>query len=180
MRAASFNKNALDKNWLVIYTRPNWEKRVHQLLVTAGIESYCPVRIEQHIWADRKKMVSVPVFSSYVFVKINRQEESIVRQTLGVINFVYYLGRPAVVRNSEIEAIQRFLNEYPDLEIIAIKELESGERVKIRNGPFMNQEGNVLQIRGKNVLLRLENLESVLVTKVSVKNIVLAEQNERK
>jgi transcription antitermination factor NusG len=78
------------------------------------------------------------------------------------------------VRNSEIEAIQRFLNEYPDLEIITVKELSPGERVKIRNGPFMNQQGNILQIRGKNVLLKLENLESVLVTKVTVKNIELA------
>jgi len=177
---SSTSKKNLEKNWLVIYTRPNWEKKVHQLLLTIGIESYCPIRLEEHTWADRKKMVSVPVFNSYVFVKINRHEESIVRQTLGVINFVYYLGRPAVVRDSEIEDIQRFLNDYPDLEIISIKELSLGERVKIRNGPFMNQEGDVIQIRGKNVLLKLENLESVLVTKVSAKNIELAKQNGRK
>jgi transcriptional antiterminator RfaH len=174
MQSISSKKNTLERNWLVIYTRPNWEKKVHQLLLIAGIESYCPVRMEEHIWADRKKMVSVPVFNSYVFVKINRYEESVVRQTLGVINFIYYLGRPAVVRNSEIEAIQRFLNDYPDLEIITVKELSPGERVKIRNGPFMNQHGDILQIRGKNVLLKLENLESVLVTKVTVKNIELA------
>ncbi|MDB5144689.1 MAG: antitermination protein NusG [Mucilaginibacter sp.] len=167
-------KNSSDRNWLVIYTRPKWEKRVNELLLTAGIQAYCPVRNEEHQWADRKKIVSVPLFNSYVFVKVNKHEELLVRQTLGVINFIYYQGSPARVRESEIEDIKRYLNEYPQLEIVSIKELSQGDKVKIKNGAFMDKTGDLLQIQGKTLLLQLEHLNCILITKVSVNNIELA------
>jgi transcriptional antiterminator RfaH len=173
MQDSTLKKN-FDRNWLVIYTRPRWEKRVDQLLQIAGIHSFCPLKNEEHTWADRKKLVSVPLFSSYIFVKINLREESVVRQTLGVINFIYYQGRPAIVRESEIEEIQRFLDLYPHLEVVNVKELSAGDKIKIRNGAFMDQTGDLLQIQGKNVLLKLEHLGCVLITKVSVNNIALA------
>lgn len=167
-------KNSLSvKQWMVIYTRPRWEKKVDELLGVMGIESFCPLRKEEHEWTDRKKVVYVPLFNSYVFVKVDAKEELKVRQTLGVINFIYLQGKPAIVRESVIEEIQRYLNICPDLEVINLKELSIGDRIQIKNGVFMNQMGQILKIQGKNVLMLLEHMGCVLVAKVGANNIVL-------
>ena len=42
------------------------------------------------------KIVEEPLFKSYVFVKVNDEDRSDVRMTPGVINFVYWQGKPAL------------------------------------------------------------------------------------
>lgn len=55
-----------------------------------------------------KKMVDEPLFRSYVFAHIVEDEKPKVRETKGVLNFVYWLGQPAVIRDQEIEIIKHF------------------------------------------------------------------------
>ncbi len=161
------------KDWLVVYTRPRWEKKVDSLLQSNGIESYCPVRKVENQWADRKKIVDLPLFSSYVFVKINSREEYKVRQTLGVLNFIYYMGRPAKIRDTEIERIKNATINYPDLEVVDLATISIGDRVSIKNGVLTNQQGSVIKIQGKSVLMVLDNLECALVSRVDASNLVL-------
>ncbi len=162
-----------EKKWLVIYTRPRWEKKVHQQLQLQGIESYCPVRKVLNQWADRKKTVELPLFSSYVFVKINPREELKVRQTLGVLNFIYYMGKPATVRDRDIDQIKQLLESWSDLEVVSLDDLSVGSRVYIKSGIFNKQQGSVVDIKGKNVLMVLDNLQCALVTKIDVANVAL-------
>jgi transcriptional antiterminator RfaH len=161
------------KNWLVIYTRPRWEKKVDFLLQSQGIESFCPIRKVENQWADRKKIVELPLFCSYVFVKINSREEFKVRQTLGVLNFVYYMAKPAKVRESEIDKIRNALVYCADLEVVDMRTISTGDRVSIKNGVFTNQQGKVIKVQGKSVLMVLDNLKCALVSRVEAANLVL-------
>jgi transcription antitermination factor NusG len=68
-------------------------------------------------WSDRVKWVEEPVFKSYVFVRVKEEEMTAVRMVNGVVNFVYWLGRPAVVKDKEIEVIRKFLDEYEDVRV---------------------------------------------------------------
>lgn len=87
-------------------------------LQEAGIEAYCPVNKREKQWSDRKKITEEPLFRSYVFVNIDLdQQGSIVRRTLGVVNFVYWLNKPAVIQDDEILAIQQFLSEHAAVEV---------------------------------------------------------------
>ena len=165
--------SASAKDWLVVYTRPRWEKKVDMLLQTNGIESFCPVRKVENQWADRKKIVELPLFSSYVFVKINSREEYKVRQTLGVLNFIYYMGRPAKIRDTEIDKIRDWMANYPDLEVVDLTTISIGDRVSIKNGVFTNQQGSVIKVQGKSVLMVLDNLECALVSRVDASNLVV-------
>ena len=81
---------ALDKvkRWHVIYTKSKWEKKVEGLLLNANIESWCPVQKKERQWSDRKKIIEEPLFRSYVFVKIDKEEHSKVLGTIGVVNFL--------------------------------------------------------------------------------------------
>ena len=166
--------NAINsKNWLVIYTRPRWEKKVDLLLQSQEIESFCPVRKVENQWADRKKIVELPLFCSYVFVNINSREEFKVRQTLRVLNFIYYMGKPAKVRESEIDKIRNALVYCPDLEVVDMRTISIGDRVSIKNGVFTNQQGKVIKVQGKSVLMVLDNLECALVSRVETANLAL-------
>ena len=127
------------KKWLAIYTRPRWEKKVNQLLTEKGLESYCPLNKVRRKWSDRYKVVEEPLFKSYVFVKVSDEDRSNVRMTTGAINFVYWDGKPAVVKEKEIIAIRRFLDEYENVEARPVK-LKMHQRVRITNGTLMDQE----------------------------------------
>ena len=171
-------KQLNEKKWLVIYTRPRWEKKVDGLLQRQGIESYCPLKQVQNQWADRKKEVSLPLFSSYVFVRVNLREEGLVLYCLGVMGYVYYMQRPAVVSDSVIEEIKRNLAIYKDVEVINLQNISIGDRVLVKQGAFVNQEGQVVQIQGKNVLMVFDNIHCALVTRIPFQHIAIQNLNQ--
>ena len=109
------------KKWLALYTRPRWEKKVHALLTEKGIESYCPLNKVRRQWSDRVKTVEEPLFKSYVFVRVNEGERTAVRLTSGAINFIYWNGKPAQIREKEIVAIRKFLDEHEDVELMPME-----------------------------------------------------------
>jgi transcription antitermination factor NusG len=119
------------------------------------------------------KVVEFPLFSSYVFVFINLKEEQVVRQTHGVLNFIYYMGRPAIIRSNEIEMIKQILVKTPDVEIMSLKDINVGDKVTIKNGLLCNQEGRIIKVTGKTVLMVFDNLECALVSRVAVENLTL-------
>ncbi|WP_288097404.1 transcription termination/antitermination NusG family protein, partial [Hydrotalea sp.] len=73
-----------------MYTKPRWEKKSDNILLQKGIESWCPVQKVERQWSDRKKIIEVPLFRSYVFVRINEMERIAVLDTDGIINFIHY------------------------------------------------------------------------------------------
>ena len=152
----------MTRKWLAIYTRPRWEKKVNRLLAEKGLESYCPLNKVRRKWSDRVKIVEEPLFKSYVFVKVSDDDRAAVRMTAGAINFVYWLGKPAVIKEKEINAIKRFLNEHENVEARPV-ELKVNQRVRITNGTLMDQEGKVLDVRRKTVRVAIDSLGYILV-----------------
>ena len=152
----------MSRKWLAVYTRPRWEKKVNQLLIEKGLESYCPLNKVRRKWSDRVKIVEEPLFKSYVFVKVSDNDRTAVRMTNGAINFVYWDGKPAVIKEKEIIAIKRFLNEYENVEAVPA-DLKINQRVRITNGTLMDQEGKVLDIRHKTAKVAIDSLGYILV-----------------
>ena len=108
------------------------------------------------------KVVEEPLFKSYVFVKISETERTDVRMTAGVINFVFWNGKPAVIKEKEIQNIKRFLDEFENVEAQAVH-LKPDQRVKITSGPLMDQEGKILTVQNKIVKIAIDSLGYVLV-----------------
>lgn len=127
-----------------------------------GTESYCPLNKIRRKWSDRVKVIEEPLFKSYVFVKISDEERTQVRMTTGVVNFVYWNGKPAVIKEKEIAIIRRFLDEYENVEAEPM-DLKINERVKITTGPLMDQEGKVLSVRHKTAQVAIDSLGYILV-----------------
>ena len=158
------------KRWYALYTRPRWEKKVADLLTRKKIENYCPVNRVYRQWSDRKKIVLEPLFTSYVFVCIDETEQLAVRSTDGVINFVYWLSRPAVIRNEEIEIIRRFLNEHENIQLEKIP-VKMNDNVQIIGGPLMDQKGQVVSVKSKSVKILLPSLGYMMVAEVEISNV---------
>ncbi|WP_316820092.1 UpxY family transcription antiterminator [Pedobacter gandavensis] len=161
------------RHWLVVYTRPRWEKKVDKLLKLQDIKSYCPLRRVTNQWADRKKVVDLPLFSGYVFVWVNEREEYKVRQTLGVLNFIYYMGKPAVIRDCVIEKIEELISKEIACEIIDVQQINLGDRIRIKHGIFYNQEGTVIKVQGKHVLMLLDHLNCAIVSAIPISDVML-------
>lgn len=151
----------MGSNWYAIYTRARWEKKVADRLLKDGIESYCPLNKVVRQWSDRKKVVEEPLFKSYVFVRVTSRQQSLVREVDGVVNFVYWLGNPAIIRDSEIELIKRFLNEYVNVRLEKTA-VNLNDRIKILNGPFMEQEARVIAVNNRSVRAIIPSLGYVM------------------
>ena len=115
-------------------------------------------------WTDRKKIIEDPLFKSYVFVRIDVKERSDVLMTDGVLNFVYYLGKPAVIRDEEVNNIKMYLSEKDArISLISDEGFEQGEKIRINFGVFMDREGTVLRSGKKKVYVQLQSLGQVMV-----------------
>jgi transcription antitermination factor NusG len=160
-----------DKNWYAIYTKPRWEKKVYSLLTEKGMEAYCPLNRVRKKWSDRIKMVEEPLFKSYVFVHIIGKEQPEVRTINGVLNFVYWLGKPAIVKPADIDRIKRFLNEYENVTVQAL-DLQPDDTVIVTSGALMEKEGKVLKRSSNTITIEIASLGYRLVAQVDKRNVV--------
>jgi transcription antitermination factor NusG len=154
----------LEKKWYAVYTKPRWEKKIDSILIRKGVESWCPLQKVERQWSDRKKIIEDPLFKSYVFVHIEDTERARVLMTDGILNFVHYLGKPAVIKDEEVATIKRYLAEKDaSIFIISQEGFKEETRIKVNHGVFMGNEGTVLRGGKKKVYVKLESLGQVMV-----------------
>lgn len=149
--------------WYVLYTKPRQEKKVADGLNAVGIEAYCPMVTVVKQWSDRKKKVQEPLINSYVFVNIENFNRDKVFIVPGIVRYLFWLGKPAVVRAIEIEAMQKSLQGIvASFDVSAIKK---DTVYKIPEGPFQGFEGIVKNINATTIQLLLVDLGFLVTLK---------------
>ena len=143
-------------NWFVIYTKSRQEKKVALELEKMGITVYCPMINQIRQWSDRKKKVEVPLISSYVFVRVKERERESVFEVPGIVRYVYWLEKPAIVRDEEIAVMKAWLSA--QTVEAKVEGLRRGDRMKVSSGVFEGKEGFVEEISKNRVLLLLPDL----------------------
>ena len=151
-------------NWYVVYTKPKWEKKVADKLSQLGIECYCPLITQVKQWSDRKKKIEVPLFNSYVFIQIADSDRNSVFQVSGVVRYLFWLGKPAIVKDQEIEVIKSSLKA-PNISDVSVSMIQVGDKIKLESGAFSNQNAIVQEISNNYYILVLETLGCVLKIK---------------
>ena len=160
-------------NWYAVYTKPRWEKKVAKLLDEKGIENYCPLNKVVKQWSDRKKVVMEPIFKSYVFVRVEDKEKFELKNISGILNFVYWLGKPAIVRDEDIDTIRKFLNEFGEVTVSEIDQLKVNAKVRVKQGIMMNYLGLLVEVMGNKVKVRIESMGIYLFAQFDKKNLEL-------
>ena len=158
------------KKWYVVYTKPRWEKKVAALLTDKGVENYCPLNRVSKKWSDRKKVVLEPLFKGYVFVALAITNKWEVKNTEGILNFVHWNGKPATVKEKEINIIKRFLQEFDDI-IVSNSKLSPSDEVEIKQGLLMNFKGIVLEVTGNRAKVKIEGMGLTLTAIFDKKNL---------
>ena len=119
------------KKWYIAYTRPGQEKKVTESLIRKKIECYCPLNSTTHLPLHRKKTIPEVLFCSYSFVRLCETQIQELRKINGVISVVYWLNKPVIVPDPEINVIREFLNEYKN---VTLEKISIDEKVKFPNG----------------------------------------------
>ena len=142
--------------WFVIYTKSRNEKKVAELLQKNGVEVFCPLVKLKKNWSDRKKIVETPLFNSYVFVNVSEKDRNVVFNVPGVIRYVFWLKKPAIVKNSEIESLKAVLND--TIDSFSIENYQIGDTVKISEGVFKGLDGVIEKQSNNKLHVILENV----------------------
>ncbi len=144
------NSNCTNTYWHVAYTMPNFEKKICKELGKRAINSYLPLQKVLRQWKDRKKVIEVPLFPNYLFVKVNPIERCSVLNINGILKFVSFNGNPAIVNDFEINNIMRIINSSLDVHREVNCDLSVGEKVKITSGALEGLEGVVMEAQGNS------------------------------
>ncbi|MDF2187050.1 UpxY family transcription antiterminator [Paraflavitalea sp. CAU 1676] len=169
------SSNGTIKKWYAIYTKPRWEKKVYGLLLEKGVECYCPLNKVHRKWSDRIKVVEEPLFKSYVFVRVTEDDKTPVRMVDGVVNFVYWEGKPAIIKDKEILTIRKFLSDFEDVEVRQIN-LAAEDTVVIQQGVLMGKKGTVKRVLRKKVEVLIESIGFTLTAYIDKSKIGVIEK----
>jgi len=152
--------------WYVVYTKPKWEKRAAEQLIQLGVECYCPTIKKTIQRSDRKVKVEVPLFNNYIFVQLADKDRNMVFLSPGVIRYLFWLGRHAIVKEKEIDIIKEWLNVGDTSKEISVMQYQIGDKIKLHSGPFCEQNAFVKDITKTHYVLILESLGYVLKVKI--------------
>lgn len=151
----------LMKQWHVLYTKPRSEKKVTERLSKKGFDVYCPLVKTVRQWSDRKKKVQIPMFTSYIFASTDEKERQLLLHDPGVLNFVFWLGKPAIVRDSEMNAIKKIAESGDEITVEGVK-MEKGQFVTIPEGPFKGLTGRIDKLDSRKVIVFVEQLDCMV------------------
>jgi transcription antitermination factor NusG len=157
-------------NWYAIFTRHQHEKSVAFALSNKNHEVYLPLYRSVRQWQDRAKQLWFPLFPCYVFIREGMDRQLQILTTPGVIHIVGWSGRPAVVPQSQLEAVRRIMESCLIVETHPY--LRSGDRVRVKTGPLMGLEGILTRKKGEaRLVVSMEMLGQSAAVEIDVLNV---------
>lgn len=161
------------KNWIVVRSKPRSEKIAYAQLKEKGIEAYLPLLKERRKWSDRKKWVEFPLFSSYLFAKIEIKNSIFVLQTHGVSCLVKFGEEIAIVQDEVVNAIKLAIDG--GYQLTPAEYFIAGNAVEVIKGPMRGVKGIVAQLKGKDrLVIKIDAIQQALSIDIDtrfIKNI---------
>ena len=143
--------NTTDKCWLAVQVRPRYEMISAGILKDKGYEQYVPLYRSMRQWSDRKKEISLPLFTGYVFCRFSPDVFGPILTTYGVIRIIRSGENFAHIEDAEIERIRAVEN--CKLNVQPCPYLKLGDRVRINDGPLSGIEGVLSSFKNRNHLV---------------------------
>lgn len=159
----------MQKNWYIIYTKPRMEKKVASSLSKRKIENFVPLNSKKFSSFKRTKIQQEPLFESYVFAKLQENETAKIRSLEGIVNFVYWKGKPANIQEDEIELIKEFTSQHEEIQVEKIHVNET-HSAKVIDGSRYSLSGNLLTVKNTTAKVNLPSIGFSLVAKVANEN----------
>jgi transcription antitermination factor NusG len=139
------------ESWFALRVKPHFEKLVASVAHNKGFEEFLPLHRSRRRWSDRYQSVELPLFPGYVFCRLDPQYRLPLLTIPGVLHFVGIGKVPAPVDEAEIVAIRTALQAGLGAEPWPF--LETGQLVKIEDGPLAGMEGLLVEVRKQQRLV---------------------------
>jgi transcription antitermination factor NusG len=135
----------VDGAWYAVLTRSRQEKIAASMLDYLAVANFLPLTTQERRWSDRKQMISVPLFPGYLFVRVVRSSEILLRvlKVPGVVDFVRNRNGPMAIPEREIENVQAVLSN--DVGCSPHPFLKAGDRVRVVRGALAGVEGTLIR-----------------------------------
>jgi transcription antitermination factor NusG len=164
--------SANNLRWCAVQVRPHREVLVATQLRVKGYQEFLPVYRTRRQWSDRRKELKTPLFTGYVFCKIDTQIPWAIVSTPGVIRIVGTRKEIAVIPDKEIEAIRIATDS--GKKVTPCEYARTGDRVRIRSGPLEGVEGIVSAYANQQgLVLSIDLIRSSMFVEVEGYNMVL-------
>ncbi len=161
------------ERWFAVHTHARHEKVVAQAVLEQGIGSFLPIVKQVRQWSDRRKLVELPLFGCYVFVKLapkNDQRMRVLRVN-GVLGFVGTHGMGIPIPDEQIETVRLLVEQ--ELPVCSHPFLKIGQRVRIRSGALAGVEGILVSRSGERTLvISLDAIQRSLSVRVQGYDVV--------
>jgi transcription antitermination factor NusG len=138
-------------DWSVLRTWTKHESVVEKVLTARQIECYLPKQKQVRQWSDRKKILVLPLFPGYLFIKVRPEQFPDLRDVPGSCGLVWASHRPAPVRENVVLDIRRLVESQAELTIMG--GLHIGERVQILSGALKGIEGVLSRVKNRDYLV---------------------------
>lgn len=131
------------RRWFATFTLPQNEKSVVRHLDLRNVESFLPTYDAVRVWRNRQRVkVTLPLFPTYLFVRIHRNERSRVLECPGVLHIVGTPREPLPLSDAEIDFLRAGVQQN---RVEPFRELVVGERVRIKQGMMKGVEGTLVR-----------------------------------
>jgi transcription antitermination factor NusG len=161
-----------DSRWFAVWTRSRQEKVAASMLQMSDVPYFLPLKTELRQWSDRRQSVSVPLFSGYLFVRMNPTKDSRLRilNAPGIAGLVGNGAGPWPIPDQQIEDIRTVLSHGAECSVIPI--LKEGELVRVVRGPMSGVEGRLLQSNSMTrLLISIEMIHMSLAINLSHQDV---------
>jgi transcription antitermination factor NusG len=115
-------------------------------------------------WSDRKKKVSKPLLPSYIFIKTTEKNRSLALKDSSVLNYIFWLGKPAIVRDAEIDTLKGIISKDKAQEF-EFRKLQIGSEIVINNGQIKSKNAIVKTVSNNIIKAELKELGMTIVLK---------------
>jgi transcription termination/antitermination protein NusG len=161
----------MQKEWYIIYTKHKCEKKVAACLKRKKIQNFYPLNC-RHIKEYRvNKIVYEPLFTSYVFAKIERSQTDILKQFNRVINLVYWKNELATIPEKEIDAIKEFTGNHSNIILIKIP-VEVNAQAAMIDRPSYSMDGKLLTVKNRSKKMSLPALGIIMVAEIVAEVVI--------
>ena len=161
------------EKWFAVHTHARHEKVVAHAIREQGIASFLPLAKQVRQWSDRRRIVELPLFGCYVFVKLvpNSNQRMKVLRVSGVLGFVGTHGVGIPIPDNQIETIRILVEQ--QLPVCSHPFLKIGQRVLIRSGALAGIEGILVSRTGEqSLVISIDAIQRSLKVRVQGYNIV--------
>ena len=159
------------REWFAIAVKPRHEKRVAYVLDSKGYETFLPLYKHRHRYGARMRDFELPLFPGYVFSRFDLFKRLPVMITPGVSRILGTETYPTPVDPVEIASLRTTLKKAVSAK--ALPFLQTGNKVRISEGPLRGVEGIIVLVRGEpRIVLSATLLQRSVLVEVDSKWLV--------